>query len=433
MKKKLTDNLGLKIGSVLFAALLWLLVTNINNPATTRRVNNVRVTIINGEVLTSQGKIYEVLDDSDVLDYVAITGPKTVMNNIGGGDLVAIADMNKLTADNTIPIELSTVQYNESLDSIRASSGVVKLKVEDRKSISIPLRAETSGTLQEGYIIGDVTTDQNLVRVSGPESLISMIETAEVSVGIAGFTGDIGTNAEIKLYDANGTEVPKDKLTMNINTVGVNVEILGTKSVPLRFAASGTPANGYRATGVISSSPGTVLLAGKGSALRNLSVIEIPDTEVDITGATGNVTTTVDIRPYLSGSVELAEAGFDGNVAVTVNVEQEITRSITISESNIVIENLPEQYEGVISTYEEEFPIQVRGLAEEVNALDAEQIRGVVDINRLLETGVIEELGEGYYDVNLAFNLPDTVSLRENITVRLNIRERAATENDNGE
>lgn len=244
MKKKLTDNLGLKIGSVLFAALLWLLVTNINNPATTRRVNNVRVTIINGEVLTSQGKIYEVLDDSDVLDYVAITGPKTVMNNIGGGDLVAIADMNKLTADNTIPIELSTVQYNESLDSIRASSGVVKLKVEDRKSISIPLRAETSGTLQEGYIVGDVTTDQNLVRVSGPESLISMIETAEVSVGIAGFTGDIGTNAEIKLYDANGTEVPKDKLTMNINTVGVNVEILGTKSVPLRFAASGTPANG---------------------------------------------------------------------------------------------------------------------------------------------------------------------------------------------
>ncbi len=424
MKKKLTDNLGLKIGSVLFAALLWLLVTNINNPATTRRVNNVRVSIINAEVLTSQGKMYEVLDGSDVLDYVAITGPKTVMNNISGGDLVAIADMNKLTADNTIPIELSTVQYNESLDSIRASSGVVKLKVEDRKSISIPLKAETSGTLQEGYIVGDVTTDQNLVRVSGPESIISMIETAEVSVGITGFTGDIGTNAEIKLYDANGEEVSKDKLTMNINTVGVNVEILGTKSIPLRFAYSGTPANGYRATGIVSSSPESVLLAGKGSVLRNLSVIEIPDTEVDITGATGDVTAMVDIRPYLSGSVEMADAGFDGNVSVTVKVEQEVTRSITISESNIVIENLPEQYEGVISTYEEEFPIQVRGLAEEVNALDASQIRGVVDIDRLLEMGVIEELGEGYYDVNLSFNLPDTVSLRENITVRLNIRER---------
>lgn len=424
MKKKLTDNLGLKIGSVLFAALLWLLVTNINNPATTQRVNNVRVSIINGEVLTSQGKIYEVLDNSDVIDYVTITGPKTVMNNIGSNDLVAVADMNKLTEDNTIPIELSTAQYNESLDSIRASSSVVKLKVEERRSISIPLKAETSGTLQEGYIVGDVTTDQNLVRVTGPESVVSTIETAAVSVGITGFTGDIGTNAEIKLYDAQGEEVSKDKLALNINTVGVNVEILGTKAVPLRFAASGTPANGYRATGMISSSPESVLLAGKGSVLRNLSVIEIPDTEIDITGATGDVTAIVDIRPYLSGSVELADGEFDGNVSVTVKVEQEVTRSITISENNIVIENLPEQYEGVISTYEEEFPIQVRGLAEEVNALDASQIRGVVDIDRLLETGVIEELGEGYYDVNLSFNLPDTVSLRENITVRLNIRER---------
>lgn len=424
MKKKLTDNLGLKIGSVLFAALLWLLVTNINNPATTRRVTNVPVTIINEDVLTSQGKMYEILDNSDIIGWVSITGPGTVMSNIGDKDLVAIADMNKLTEDNTIPVEFSTAQYNESLDSIRASSDTVKVRVEDRKSISIPLKAVTSGTLQDGYIVGDVSTDQNLVRVSGPESVVSIIEKAEVSVGITGFTGDIGTNAEIRLYDAEGKEVPKDRLSLNINTVGVNVEILGTKAVPLRFAASGTPANGYRATGVVSSTPDHVVLAGKGNVLRNLSAIDIPDTEIDISGATGDVTAEVDIRPFLPGNVEIGDAGFDGNVSVTVYVEQEVTRSITVSEDSIVIENLPEQYEGVVSTYEEEFQIQIRGLAEEVNALDANQIRGVVDINRLLETGVIEELGEGYYDVNLSFNLPDTVSLRENVTVRLNIRER---------
>ena len=132
----------------------------------------------------------------------------------------------------------------------------------------------------------------------------------------------------------------------------------------------------------------------------------------------------MDIRQFLPGNVELGDGSFNGTVSVTAYVEQEITRNIMVSEESIVIENLPEQYEGVISTYEEEFQIQVRGLAEEVNALDAGQIRGIVDINRLLETGVIEELGDGYYDVNLAFNLPETVSLRENVTVRLNIRER---------
>lgn len=424
MKKKLTDNLGLKIGSVLFAALLWLLVTNINNPATTRRSTNIPVTIINEDVLTSQGKIYEVLDNSDTLAWVSVTGPGQIMGNISDKDLIAIADMKKLTTDNTIPIELSTAQYNESMDSIRASSDMVRLKVEDRKSISLPLKAVTLGTLQDGYIVGDVVTEQNLVRVSGPESVVSIIEKAEVSVGITGFTADIGTNAEIKLYDAEGKEVPKDKLSLNINTVGVDVEILGTKAIPLNFMASGTPANGYRATGVVSSSPDFVLLAGKGNVLRNLSSIDIPDTQLDITGATGDVTVELDIRQFLPGNVELGDGNFNGTVSVTAYVEQEITRNIMVSEESIVIENLPEQYEGVISTYEEEFQIQVRGLAEEVNALDAGQIRGIVDINRLLETGVIEELGDGYYDVNLAFNLPETVSLRENVTVRLNIRER---------
>lgn len=424
MKKKLTDNLGLKIGSVLFAALLWLLVTNINNPAMTRRFTNVPVTIINADVITGQGKMYEVLEDSDNLAWVTVTGPTTVMSNIGQNDLVAIADMNMLTEDSTIPIQLSTAQYNESLDSIRASSDSVKLNLEERKSISIPLKAEVSGTLQDGYIVGDVTTDQNLVRVSGPESVISTIKTASVNVGISGFTGDIGTNAEIRLYDADGGEVPKDRLTMNISTVGVNVEILGTKSVPIRFAASGTPANGYRATGEINSTRNSVILAGKGNVLRNLSVIEIPDTEIDISGAAGDVTVEVDVMKYIPGNVEVADAEFDGTAEVTVHVEQELTRTIMFTNDNIVIENLPEQYEGEISTYEEEFPVQIRGLAEEVNGLDVSQLRGIVDINRLLETGVIEELGEGYYDVNLSFNLPDAVSLRENVTVRLNIRER---------
>ena len=192
MKRKLTDNLGLKIGSILFAALLWLLVTNINNPSMTHRYNDIPVTLINTEYLTGQGKTYEVLDNSDRINTVTITGPRTIVNSIRQGDILAVADMSRITTDNTVPIQISSAQYNENLDSIKMSSEEVLLKVEERKSISLPLKASTSGPLQEGYIIGDVTTDQNLVRVSGPESLVSAIASAEVSVAVGGFTGDIG-------------------------------------------------------------------------------------------------------------------------------------------------------------------------------------------------------------------------------------------------
>ena len=130
MKRKLTDNLGLKIGSILFAALLWLLVTNINNPSMTHRYNDIPVTLINTEYLTGQGKTYEVLDNSDRINTVTITGPRTIVNSIRQGDILAVADMSRITTDNTVPIQISSAQYNENLDSIKMSSEEVLLKVE---------------------------------------------------------------------------------------------------------------------------------------------------------------------------------------------------------------------------------------------------------------------------------------------------------------
>lgn len=429
MRRKLTENLGLKIGSILFAVVLWLLVTNITNPSSRLRIDNVPVKIINTELITSQGKVYEVLEGSDVIDTVTIMLPRSLYNSISADNVVAVADMKNLTNVNTIKIELSTNKFNESLDSITGSSDVVKLNIEDRKSISIPLTASATGTLQEGYVVGNVTTDQNLVRVSGPESMISRIKKAEVNVTVTGFTGDIGTSAEVKLYDEEGLEIPKKSLTLNINNVGVKVEILTTKEVPLRFTASGVPAEGYRATGTVASSPATVLLAGKSNILKNLSVIELPESVADLTGAVDSVTAAVDIRDYLPEGISLADKAFDGMVKVTAFVEKEVVRNILIKkQEDIVVANVPEGYEAMFSTHEDEFFIQVRGLAADVDALEADQIKGTIDIERLLETGAIQELQEGDYDVHLSFNLPDTVSLKENITVRVNLREKAGNE-----
>ncbi len=431
MGKKLTNNLALKIGSVLFAGVLWLLVTNISNPSTPVYFTDVPVQIINSNLITSQGKMYEVLDDTDVIDSVTLMVPRSLTDSMSSDDnIVAIADMNNLTNLNTIHIEISTRRNQNSVSNISASNDILKLNIEDRKNISIPLTTSTSGSLQDDYIIGTVTPDQNLVRVSGPESVVSRIKTAEVNVNVTGFTSDIGTNAEIKLYDAAKNEVPKDKLTLNINTVGVKVEILATKSVPLRFSAYGVPAAGYRATGVVSGSVSSVSLAGKANVLNNLSSIEIPDTDIDLTGATENVSELINIEKYLPGNVELADPEFDGFVTVTAYVEPEITRTFTIPERNIAVENLPAGYRSAVTAYGGEVTLQIRGLAEDVNGFDAGQLRPVIDINKLVESGVMEEAQAGSYDVRLSIELPEGVELRDNVTVRLVIEEEQPEETE---
>lgn len=424
MKNKLTGNLVLKVGSVLFAAILWLLVTNINDPATSSKFSNIPVVIQNADAITSQGKVYEILDDTDVIDSVTVVAPRSISDTISKDNVVAVADMNDLTSLNTISIKLSTNKYNDRLDSITGNIDSVKLNIENKLSINLALRATYSGSVGDGYMIGDVTTEQNLVRVSGAESIVSRINKAEVSVAVTGFTSDIGTVEEIKLYDADGEEIPKTNLTLNINTVRVNVEILATKEVPLNFSVTGTPADGYRATGVVSSTPASVVLAGKANVLKNISTLDIPDTVFDITGLTDNLVSTIDVRDYLPGNVELGDKKFDGNTVVTVYIEPVIARNFVVSKSNISILNMPESFEGEVSTFEEDFPIQVIGLSADVNSINGDEIRGTVDIADLRERGIIEEVEEGYWDVPLSFNLPESVSLKENVTVRLNIREK---------
>ena len=63
MKQKiitaLTKDVGLKILAFIFAFLLWLVVVNIDDPTQTRTFTSV-VTVTNGDVLKSAGKLYEI-------------------------------------------------------------------------------------------------------------------------------------------------------------------------------------------------------------------------------------------------------------------------------------------------------------------------------------------------------------------------------------
>ena len=45
MKNKLTNNIGLKFAAVLFAALLWLIVVNVDDPVDTNIYRNIPVTV----------------------------------------------------------------------------------------------------------------------------------------------------------------------------------------------------------------------------------------------------------------------------------------------------------------------------------------------------------------------------------------------------
>lgn len=424
MKNKLLQNWGLKLCSFLIAAILWLIVTNINDPVGTFRVYNVPVVIQNADLITNSGQVYEVLDHTDVIDVVTIQAKRSIIDSLDESNIIAVADMNELTNLNTIAIKLSTNKYNDKLESIRGNIDNVKLNIEDEKTKTLPLRTVTIGTVKEGYMVGDITTEQNLIEISGPESVVSQVKRATVTVNVSGFTNNIGTDSPIRLYDENDQIIDVDSIVKNINKVRVTVEILELKTVDIIWKSMGIPGRGYMATGEIQAGRNSITIAGRSKAIANINSIEIPETVLDITGATENLETLVDLTDYLPDGAILAEEDFKGKVNVTVVVEPVVERVVSIDVNRIQILNVPEGFEVKIDVEEDAHDITLVGLESDLNELDVSTIQASIDITALMEAEGLISMSAGNYITGLTYSLENNaVTVRDTSGVRLIITE----------
>ena len=414
MKNKLFADWGLKVISLLMAVALWYVVTNINDPDTTIRFNNVKVSMRNTGIVTDNGQVFEVLDDTDVVDVVTIRGPRSIIDTLSSENVSAIADFNNLTASNTVPINITTNKYFGQLESVSGNIDTLKLNIENLKSKTLALNATTSGTVSEGYMIGDVTADENQLRISGPESVIDQVVRAEANVSVTGFTQDIVTDADIVLLDAEGIPVEKDNITSNISKDRVRVEILQTKRVGLIFSTTGTPAEGYEATGTITSDPDTVLVAGRAAVINYLENIEI-DEAINITGQTGDMQTLVNISKFLPSNLKIADSDFNGMVTVTVSIEPTMLRNIRMNVSDIELTNVPQGYSVTVVDPEESYSVSIRALQQRLDSLDPSSVKAVADLDDILDQ---EDTVGSNYHVTLDF-YDDTGRLKADTPVQI--------------
>lgn len=415
MKHRITKNWGLKLVSFLFAVMLWIIVTNINDPISPLKVNNIPVTIKNGDLITEKGQIYEVLDGTDMIDSVIIQAPRSIIDTLGVSNVIAEADMRDLTSLNTISIKLYTNKYNDKVESIKGNIESVKLNIEDKQTRSFPIRPNVTGEIQEGYMVSSVSTEQNLIRVSGPQSVVSQIARAQAEVDVSGFTNNIGTDSDIRLYNEDGVEIRSESIEKSITRVRINVEIFEKKTVPIVYQASGTPADGYKATGEITGSRSSIMIAGRSELMKEISSIRIPEDAIDVSGARETVETVIDLNDYLPEGVILAEEDFEGQVSVSARIEQVRRQNVYVPVESIRITGLPAGYRATISEPEERYEITLIGLNSELEQIDANTLEKYVDVAAWMEKEEISEIESGYYRMLLMVRLPEdsTVSLEE--------------------
>lgn len=428
MKKLLTRNLGLKLASLLLAFVLWFLVAQIYDPKDTVTFNNIQVRLINTELLDEEGKVYEVLDNSNLVR-VTVTGPQSIVKSeLRRSDIVAEADMSKLTDINTIAITYYCENISNDSVEIKGNHDSVRLNVEDKTIKWIKLESNTIGDVASGYMIGNVTLDQTNIEVTGPKSAISQVDHAGVDINVTDSTTSLSANVDIKLYDADDNELVLESVKKNVDSAYMTVEVLATKEVPVEIEYMGVPEDGYMATGEVESSVPTVRIAGTVSTLVGISAITVPEDRMNITGQSDNLVDIINLKEYLPANVRLADKSFDGKITATVYIEPIVSKDLTVAAENISVTGVPDGMEAEITSTAEEYNITVSGLSRDVSILHDSSVTGILNLTQWMEDNGVEELTPGTYTIPVTFNLAEDITVVPDINIHIRLKN-ADTDN----
>ena len=416
MKNLFTKNLGLKIISVLAAFFLWLVVVNVDDPIISKTYTGVPVEILNEEVLTDQGKCYEVLNDSANIN-VVVTAHRSVLDGMSRDYIKATADLKMLTSLDTVPIEVRSVRFSDRIESVTTRETGVKLSIENliKKEVSVLVGYE--GEPAEGYMLAGVENALSTITVSGPESVVSKVSSAMAVADIKGINSDFTVTEPLYPCDANNERITDDRLILSRTVTEIKYIIYATKTIPISSGYSGNPASGFGANGTVITEPSSVLIAGRGENFEDMEVIYISPDQVSVEGATSDVTAQVNISDYLPSGVIFADASFDPNIRVKVGIEQNQRKVIDVPLSNITVENVPEGYMVNIVDIGGTVPVEIQGIGDAYDRYSGDLAIGKIDAASLVPRAGIPADHEpgtpvtGESDGTVSFDFPAGVSL----------------------
>lgn len=411
-KQKWMDNIGLKIMALVIAVFLWMIVVNVDNPIKRQTYTDIPVTIVNDDVITQEGNVYQVVGNQTVS--VVVSAKRKTLQSINKNAIVATADIKEMDVDTgLVPIKVSISGYSsDEYERAEAVPRNLQIKTEKTGKKVLSLVVVSSDQPRDGYVTGTMTVNPEKITITGAASRIEQVERAVAQINVSGLSKDKDIDAKLVLYDADGNTLDQSQISNNVGEDGitVHVEILKVKSVPVVFETSGDPAEGYRFTRCISE-PETIQICGREANLEQVREIIVPGTELDIEGASDNVEKTIDITPYLPENIRLVDDN-SKNILVTAVVEENGTRTIQLLVSSIKINNLKDQLQ-VVYEPDAEIEIQFSGDEDQLEKLD---------ITNSVSVDMKDITGPGEYDVPVFVDLPQGIRVVTNTKLHLTIK-----------
>lgn len=377
--------------SIAVAFALWLYVVNNVSPEDDVTFYNIPV-VMEGETALTEENLMITRRSAQTVS-VNISGKRSDLNKINNGNLTAKINLSSIEdpGENiALPYKLvypDNVSASDFTEESR-NPAYIYVDVDTRRTKEVPVQPKWTGTRSENYIYDteNAVLDYPAVTVIGPAAVADQIHHAEITIDLTDHVKSISDSFRYTLCDAEGNPVDAERILTNVEEIHLDVAIQRIREVKLvADVIFGGGANADNTT--ITIEPASLRLSGGDAVLEEF-------------GDTLTVTT-----------LNLANIERSQELVFTLNLPEGVTNQTGVSEAKITV-----KYSGLISreftldTFQSlnvpagmqaeiinaSLVVKVRGPAEEINRLSAEDITAVVDFSAA-------EVGTATYKASIVF------------------------------
>ena len=418
-KRKLTDNLSLKIMSVAIAIVVWLIVVNIDNPVGTNYYTITDVELINKEYVESSDTIGKMCMPEENQDSVkvAITASKKVRDRIRLSDITAVADLQQAVSLDTdpvmVPITVTCSAAGVLPSDIKVTPQNLTVNLDEKETQEFVVNVSKGDTKPgKDYEVGSLTASPEKIRITGPKTLVNKIDKVNATIALDGNTEDYTQEVNLTIYDKNQETLSESE--MNSLRIENNAKVVVTAKLwkirtGVKIAAGyiGTPASGYQ-VGSVKTVPDTISVAGNTEGLESLSendnMITIPADRIDISGESKDVERKISLKNLLPDNVKLTSDSSE-DVWVTVSILPVGSQEFNLPTKNIEVKNKPDNLQVTFETAQ--IALRIKSESEDLADLNIdEDVKAEIDL---------KDKETGNYKVPVKLSLPDGYEMVEDV------------------
>ena len=418
-KRKITDNIPLKIMSVAVAVVLWLIVVNIDNPIGTNYYTINDVELINKEYVESSdtiGKMCMPEQNQDSIK-IAITASKKIRDKIKVTDISAVADLQQAVSLDTnpvmVPITVTCSVPGVSSNDIKVTPQNLSVNLDEKETQEFVVNVSRGDTKPgKDYEVGSLTANPEKVRITGPKTLVNKIDKVNATIELDGNTQDFTQDVNLTIIDKNQEALSDSE--MNSLRIENNAKVVVTarlwkirQGVGISASYVGTPADGYE-VGSVKTVPDTISVAGSTEGLESLAennnVITIPADSIDISGESKDVEKKISLNNLLPDNVKLTSDSSE-DVWVTVSILPVGSQEFNLPTKNIEVKNKPDNLQVTFETAQ--IALRIKSESEDLEDLDInEDVKAEIDL---------KDKEAGNYKVPVKLSLPDGYEMVEDV------------------